>query len=54
MQSDTQPAADAVWLNLAAVRGPEYHLVPMWTDYQLQAFTPRMSVRDVMKQVAAT
>ena len=52
MQSDTQTTTttDAVWLNLVAVRGPEYHLVPLWTDCQLQAFTPRMSVRDVMRQ----
>ena len=42
----TAPAADAVWLSVAAVRGPLKEL-----GYQSLAFSPGMSLLDVGKQV---
>ena len=45
----TAPAADAVWLSVAVVRGPLEEL-----GYQSLAFSPGMSLLDVGKQVCGT
>ena len=47
----TAAAADAIWLSVAAVRGP---LEELAMGYQSLAFSPGMSLLDVGKQVCGT